>query len=81
MGLAPKQRDRLTTRKQVVRCLGACPTFTTDRCGSTWPARKGRNERGQAPCHSHRPTFRALAGTEPVPFLARVFSLSLLTYP
>ena len=25
MGLAPKQRDRLTTRKQVVRCFGAIP--------------------------------------------------------
>jgi len=29
MGLAPKQRDQLSTREHVVRCFGACPTFTT----------------------------------------------------
>ena len=45
MGLAPKQRDRLTTRKQVVRYFGACPTFTTDQRSSTWVARKGDRHR------------------------------------
>ena len=68
MGLARKQRDRLATANQADRCFGACPTFTTDQASAV------RERRGQAPCRHRGSLFQAFAGTEPVPFLARVFS-------
>ena len=70
MGLAPKQRDRLTTKIQVVCCFRACPTFTTDQ-----RVRRGPRGKGTGTVPLPLPDISGLGGTEPVPFLARVFSL------
>ena len=64
MGLAPKQRDRLTTRERVIRCFRACPTFATDQWGSTWPARKG-DRHGTITVDRH---FRPLPARNQFPF-------------
>jgi len=76
MGLAPKQRARLSTQKYDVRCFGACPTFTTGQPNWWWSARKGDRHRDAA----FSPNSKPNSARSQSPFLATVFSLSLARY-
>jgi len=47
MGLAPLQRERLSTSGHGFRCNGACPTFPTGEPSGRGPRKKGDRHRAQ----------------------------------
>ncbi len=62
MGLAPKQRDRLSTINKCIRCFGACPTFRRAN-----RVEYGPRETGTGTVRGVLPRFGSGLSTEPVP--------------